>query len=182
MQDEEQKERGFTVVDRREQEQEEGAERAPEQGAAAQPGAAPGGAASADDAAASARSEADAAPGASTEAAATSATSAADAPASAAAGATSSAAHEAEAPPLPPADFSSLAFALANSALYHLGLAPGPGGGAPGEKNLPVARHTIDTLEMLQQKTAGNLDEEEQKLLAHLLTELRMQFVEAKRN
>lgn len=137
MQDEEQKERGFTIVDKRDQG--EDPERAP-----AKPGAS-------------------GASGASSSAA-------------------TSAAREAEAPPLPPADFSSLAITLASSALYHLGLAPGPQGGAPGEKNLPVARHTIDTLEMLQQKTAGNLDEEEQKLLAHLLTELRMQFVEAKRN
>ena len=42
-----------------------------------------------------------------------------------------------------------------------------------------AARHTIDTLEMLRDKTEGNLDEEETKLLDGLLYELRMRYVEA---
>lgn len=46
------------------------------------------------------------------------------------------------------------------------------------EKNLPSARHNIEILEMLSDKTRGNLDEHETKLLQSLLYELRMKFVE----
>ena len=48
-------------------------------------------------------------------------------------------------------------------------------------KNLPLARQTIDTLEMLEEKTRGNLDEQEAKLLESVLYELRMDFVRAER-
>jgi hypothetical protein len=44
-----------------------------------------------------------------------------------------------------------------------------------------MAQHTIDLLDMLQQKTRGNLDEEEAKLLDGLLYELRMRFLEVRR-
>ena len=47
------------------------------------------------------------------------------------------------------------------------------------ETNLPVARQTIDTVEMLQNKTQGNLSEEEANLIKNLLTELRMHYLEA---
>ena len=78
----------------------------------------------------------------------------------------------------PPVDFTGFVLSLATSALYHLGLVADPETGAPGERNLPVARQTIDTLVMLEQKTSGNLDDDEQALLANLLTELRMRYVE----
>lgn len=82
--------------------------------------------------------------------------------------------------PLPPVDFSGLALSLATSALYHLGLVADPESGEPGRVDLRLARHTIDTLELLETKTQGNLTEEESTLLANLLTELRMRFVEAR--
>jgi len=44
-----------------------------------------------------------------------------------------------------------------------------------------VAQQTIDTLEMLRDKTRGNLDDEERKLIDSLLYELRMRFVETGR-
>ena len=47
------------------------------------------------------------------------------------------------------------------------------------ETKLALARQTIDTLEMLEAKTRGNLDSEEAKLLESLLYELRMRYVEA---
>ncbi len=80
---------------------------------------------------------------------------------------------------LPGVDFASFCLSLATSALYHLGMVADPESGEQGEKNLPVARHTIDTLALLQDKTQGNLTPEEQELLTNLLTELRMRFVEA---
>jgi hypothetical protein len=46
------------------------------------------------------------------------------------------------------------------------------------EKNLPAARLFIDTLEMLEQKTAGNLTADETKVLQSTLTDLRLMFVE----
>lgn len=85
-------------------------------------------------------------------------------------------------PPLPKADFAGLALSLATSALFHLGLVTEPETGQTGEKNLPLARHTIDTLELLEQKTQGNLTDEEAQLLTKLLTELRVHYVEASRS
>ena len=82
--------------------------------------------------------------------------------------------------PLPRIDFASFALSLGTSALYHMGLVGDPETGKPvAEANLALARQTIDTLEMLEAKTRGNLDAEEAKLLESLLYELRMRFVEA---
>ena len=73
---------------------------------------------------------------------------------------------------LPPATFSSFTASLAASAMSALGE------GANDETNLPLARHTIDLLGLLRDKTEGNLTDEEQKLLDTLLYECRMRFVE----
>jgi uncharacterized protein DUF1844 len=81
---------------------------------------------------------------------------------------------------LPSIDFSTLVLSLATSAMMHMGLVPNPETGETPEKNLPLAHQTIDTLEMLQNKTRGNLVEEEAKLLESVLYELRMSFVKAR--
>lgn len=80
---------------------------------------------------------------------------------------------------LPEADFPSFLLSLATSALFHLGLVADPETGERTEPNLELARHTIDTLALLEGKTQGNLTDEEAELLTNLLTELRMRFVEA---
>ena len=80
---------------------------------------------------------------------------------------------------LPKIDFSTFVISLGTSALYHMGVANDPEKGEPPPKNLVLARQTIDTLEMLGEKTRGNLGEEEAKLLESVLYELRMRFVEA---
>jgi hypothetical protein len=96
-----------------------------------------------------------------------------------------SAAPEQEAPErssqraLPSVDFGSFVISLGTSALYHMGMVPDPETGKPAAPNLPVARQTIDTVEMLQEKTQGNLTDEESDLVKNLLTELRMRYVEA---
>jgi hypothetical protein len=82
---------------------------------------------------------------------------------------------------LPPIDFSTFVLSLATSAFYHLQLVPDPESGALPDLDLPLARQTIETLELLQEKTRGNLDEEERKLLESLLYEVRMRFVEVGR-
>ena len=80
---------------------------------------------------------------------------------------------------LPGIDFSTLVLSLATSAMVHLGFVPESEGGT-AEKNLPLAHQTIDTLELLQEKTRGNLTDDESKLLQSVLYELRMSYVKAR--
>jgi hypothetical protein len=81
---------------------------------------------------------------------------------------------------LPSIDFSTLVLSLATSAMMHMGFVPDPETGTTPDKNLPLAHQSIDTLEMLQEKTRGNLEEEETKLLQSVLYELRMNYVKAR--
>ncbi len=76
-------------------------------------------------------------------------------------------------------DFSMLAQSIAFSALHYLGLMTEPESGHAGERDIPLARHNIEILELLEEKTRGNLSTEEARLLASLLYEVRMHFVEA---
>lgn len=82
----------------------------------------------------------------------------------------------AQAPPLPQVNFSTFVFSLSSSVLLHLGEMPDP---TTNKKvvDLPLAKQSIDILAMLQEKTSGNLDEEEENLLKNLLYELRMKYV-----
>jgi len=75
------------------------------------------------------------------------------------------------------ADFATLVQPFLVAALYHLGLAPDPETGQPGPRNLPLARHNIEILEVIAEKTRGNLDDAEQQLIEGVLYELRMSFV-----
>ena len=77
--------------------------------------------------------------------------------------------------------FGSFVHSLAMSALVHLGEIPDPSVGAMSP-NLPLARQTIDLLDVLAKKTAGNLDEDEDKLLSTLLGDLRLKYVQASKN
>jgi hypothetical protein len=86
---------------------------------------------------------------------------------------------------LPRIDFSTFVLSLAASAMVDMGRAPGPEGAdkegaGQSQVDLVLARQTIDTLEMIQDKTRGNLEEDEAKLLQTVLYELRMAFVQAK--
>jgi len=97
--------------------------------------------------------------------------------------------HAAQAPPRsgragappPRVDFAVLAHSFFVGALYHMGLVPDPESGRPGPVDLPLAQYNIDLLELIQVKTRGNLDPEEERLLQGLLYEVRMRFVEAKK-
>jgi hypothetical protein len=77
---------------------------------------------------------------------------------------------------LPPMDFGTFVLSIATAALVHMGDAHAEGE-KPPEPNLPMARQTIDILEMLKDKTRGNLSAEEEKLLNDILFDLRMRFV-----
>jgi hypothetical protein len=84
-------------------------------------------------------------------------------------------------PALPPADFDFLVYSLRLQTELNLGMLPF---GAPGEEahgpDFELARHNIDLLGMLQQKTKGNLTTEEQRALDNSVTELQFRFVQAK--
>jgi len=75
-------------------------------------------------------------------------------------------------------DFSTFVLSLSTTALYQMGLVEEPGSDERVEPDLLLAQQTLDTLEMLQRKTRGNLEPEEQKLFESLLYELRLRFVE----
>ena len=80
--------------------------------------------------------------------------------------------------PIPPADFSFLVYSLTTQAQIQLGLLH-VDESSPRKANLPIARHTIDLLAMLQEKTKGNLSLQEKLLLENTLTDLRFRFVQA---
>jgi hypothetical protein len=77
-----------------------------------------------------------------------------------------------------PIDFYTFVLSLGSAAFVHLGDAPHPETGKPVEPDLLVAKQSIDILAMLQEKTKGNLTEEEARFLDTLLTDLRIRFVQ----
>ena len=80
-------------------------------------------------------------------------------------------------PPLPPANISFLFSTLATQAFISLCLLPNPMT-EKTETDLDQAKHFIDMLGVLEEKTKGNLSPDEKKQLDALLFELRLQFVE----
>lgn len=80
--------------------------------------------------------------------------------------------------PLPPANLASLLVGLATSAFIHLGERLEEGA-EPAAPDLPAAKHSIDLLAVLQAKTKGNLEVEEEALLNTLLYDLRLKYVRA---
>ena len=84
--------------------------------------------------------------------------------------------NEDAAPPLPDITFSSFIISLSSSALFHFGEIPDPITNKK-QRNLPLAKQTIDILGILKEKTVGNLTNEESRLLDNLLYDLRMRYV-----
>ena len=78
---------------------------------------------------------------------------------------------------LPTIDFATFVLSLSHSALMHLGEAPHPDTNKV-EANLPLAKQNIDLLGLLDDKTKGNLTGDEERLLAQVLFDLRMRYVE----
>lgn len=76
---------------------------------------------------------------------------------------------------MPAASIATLVQSLMTQALYYLGELASPG--QEPTMNLDVAKHQIDTLNVLEEKTKGNLSADEQKLLDTALYETRMRFV-----
>ena len=88
---------------------------------------------------------------------------------------------EKQEPPLqfPAINFSTFVASLNASALLHLGVIEDPSSGTKN-KSLPMAKQTIDILSMLQEKTTGNLSDEEENLLKNILYDLRIMYVKEK--
>ncbi len=80
---------------------------------------------------------------------------------------------------LPAIDFSTFVLSLSTTALYQMGRVADPATGMAIEPNRVIAQQTIDTIEMIRDKTRGNLEPEEAKLMDSLLYELRLQFLES---
>ncbi len=74
-------------------------------------------------------------------------------------------------------NFYQLTFSLHAAAMQHMGKTISPMTGKI-ERNLDMAKSSIDMLDMLQKKTAGNLTDDEKKMLDHFLFDLRMNYVE----
>lgn len=75
-------------------------------------------------------------------------------------------------------DFSHFILSLSTSAMIHMGFMEDPHTGKK-DTNLTMARHEIDVIEMLAEKTKGNLSQQEEQVLSQMLYRLRMGFVEA---
>ncbi len=86
--------------------------------------------------------------------------------------------HHANDEVLPEINFSTFVISLSTQALMHLGEIPNPLSGKE-ERDVPVAKQMIDILAMLQDKTRGNLNAGETKLIEDILFDLRMKYVEA---
>ena len=84
--------------------------------------------------------------------------------------------HSGTTPPAP--DFSTFVLSLSTSALVHLGEVKDPQTGKVN-KDLAMAKQTIDILAILKEKTHGNLSKDEQTLLDNILYELRMKYLRA---
>ena len=77
---------------------------------------------------------------------------------------------------MPQVTFSTFILSLASSALVQLGEVPNPETGAT-EQDLVIAKHTIDILTMLEEKTSRCLDADEARLREGILYELRRKYV-----
>ena len=78
--------------------------------------------------------------------------------------------------PLPEGNFAALISMLATQALFALGLLQVKGQ-EERKPDLELAKYNIDMLQVLEEKTKGNLTEEEEAVLSNTLNELRMGYV-----
>ena len=72
-------------------------------------------------------------------------------------------------------DFAGLVLGLFSAALYHMGETPIEGQPV-GEMNLPMAKQNIDFLDVLKEKTQGNLSGDEDKMLIDVITDLKLKY------
>ena len=80
---------------------------------------------------------------------------------------------------LPEINFATFIFSLNHSVLVHLGVMDDPSTGEK-VKSIQLAKQTIDILGMLEEKTQGNLTEDEENMLKNILYDLRMIYIKEK--
>jgi hypothetical protein len=80
----------------------------------------------------------------------------------------------------PEIDFSTLIMSFASAAMISIGNVPDPVTGGIN-KNLPLAQQNISIISLLKEKTKGNLSKEEEALIDNILYELRLSYIEAKK-
>ena len=80
---------------------------------------------------------------------------------------------------MPEVTFTAFMMSLNTSALLHLGIISDPQTNTKS-KDLVLAKHAIDTLALLEEKTKGNLTDEEKEMLSNILFDLKMRYVQAK--
>jgi len=85
---------------------------------------------------------------------------------------------EAQPEPLPDINFSTFVISLSTQALMHLGEITNPITGNI-DTDVPAAKQMIDMLGMIREKTSGNLNANEARLMQDILFDLRMKYVEA---
>ncbi len=79
--------------------------------------------------------------------------------------------------PLPNVDFATLVLSLSHSALVHLGQADDPNE-LESRIDLTLARHSVDLIALLEEKTKGNLTGQEERLIGSVLVDLRARMLE----
>jgi hypothetical protein len=82
----------------------------------------------------------------------------------------------------PKVSFVAFIFSLASNAAVHFGDLPDPTTNERRPPDLEAAAQLIEIIDMLQDKTRGNLSAEERQLIEQVLFELRMRYVEAKKS
>ena len=79
---------------------------------------------------------------------------------------------------MPEVTFTAFIMSLNTSALFYLGEIPDPATGQTVQ-DLVLVKHTIDTLDLLEKKTRGNLNEDEKNILEKFIYDLKMRYVQA---
>jgi hypothetical protein len=79
--------------------------------------------------------------------------------------------------PLPHVDFATLVLSLSQSALVYLGQAEDAENG-PASLDLNLARHSVDLIALLEEKTKGNLSGQEERLIGSVLVDLRARLAD----
>lgn len=77
---------------------------------------------------------------------------------------------------MPEVTFTAFIMSLNTAALFHCGELADPETGK-NSKDLVLAKHTIDTLDLLKEKTNGNLSKDEENLLETVLYDLKLRYV-----
>ena len=81
-----------------------------------------------------------------------------------------------------PVSFSAFVVSLATTAAVHFGDVADPSSGQKPAPDFEAAGHAIEMLALLEEKTKGNLTDEEERFLKQVLYELRVRYVEAKQS